>query len=235
MLFLWLDFSNTALDKYETFKSYPFMKRILTTVLAASMMLAGTTVFAQNINVEAGFGMSSTRFDYTLGHVSADLFGGTLGVSYAIPVIEQTLDFAPGIQFGYFTKGNVDIYNYDDISLTETYLAVPLDFNLKFPMSDDMKLMIVAGPTLDLGLTSRIKEKNTSMEYDIYSGQLKDYTKYGRFDVLIGGGVAFDVMDTVRFSVRYDYGLLNRNGGNLTSGVLKIHRSQLKLGVGFLF
>ena len=73
------------------------------------------------------------------------------------------------------------------------------------------------------------------MEYDIYSGQLKDYTKYGRFDVLIGGGVAFDVMDAVRFSVRYDYGLLNRNGGNLTSGVLKIHRSQLKLGVGFLF
>ena len=211
------------------------MKRFFTTVLAASMMLAGTTMFAQNVNVEAGFGMSSTRFDYTLGHVSADLFGGTLGVSYAIPVIDQTLDFAPGVQFGYFTKGNVDIYGYDDISFTETYLAVPLDFNLKFDMSEDMRFLIFAGPTLDLGLTSRIKEKATSMEYDIYSGKLSDYTKYGRFDVLIGGGVGFDVMDAVRFSVRYDYGLINRNGGNLTSGVLKIHRSQLKLGVGFLF
>ena len=204
-------------------------------MFVAAAILFGTNSNAQNINVEAGFGMSSTRFDYTLGHVSADLFGGTLGVSYAIPVIEQTLDFAPGVQFGYFTKGSVDIYGYDNISLTETYLAVPLDFNLKFPMSDDMKLMIVAGPTLDLGLSSRIKEKSTSMEYDIYSGQLKEYTKYSRFDVLIGGGVAFDVMDAVRFSVRYDYGLVNRNGGNLTSGFLKIHRSQLKLGVGFLF
>jgi hypothetical protein len=42
-------------------------------------------------------------------------------------------------------------------------------------------------------------------------------------------------MDAVRFSIRYDYGVVNRNGGNLTSGVLKIHRSQLKLGVGFMF
>lgn len=235
MLFLWLDFSNTALDKYETFKSYPFMKRILTTVLAASMMLAGTTVFAQNINVEAGFGMSNTNFNALGYKANADLFGGTLGVSYAIPVLEQTLDFAPGVRFGYFTKSNVDIYGYDDISFTETYLEVPLDLNLKFAMSDDMRFVVFAGPTLDLGLTSRIKEKSTSLEYDIYSGELKDYTKYGRFDVLIGGGVAFDVMDAVRFSVRYDYGLLNRNGGNLTSGVLKIHRSQLKLGVGFLF
>ena len=33
----------------------------------------------------------------------------------------------------------------------------------------------------------------------------------------------------------YDYGVVNRNGGNLTSGVLKIHRSQLKFGVGFMF
>ena len=211
------------------------MKRILTTLIAASMMLAGTTLFAQNVVVEAGFGMSNTNFNALGYKANADLFGGTLGVSYAIPVIEQTLDFAPGVQFGYFTKGNVDIYGYDNVSFTETYLAVPLDFNLKIDMSEDMRFLFFAGPTLDLGLTSRIKEKSTSMEYDIYSGKLSDYTKYGRFDVLIGGGVGFDVMDAVRFSVRYDYGLINRNGGNLTGGLLKIHRSQLKLGVGFLF
>ena len=192
-------------------------------------------MFAQNVVVEAGFGMSNTNFNALGYKANADLFGGTLGVSYAIPVIEQTLDFAPGVQFGYFTKGNVDIYGYDNVSFTETYLAVPLDFNFIIDMSEDMRFLVFAGPTLDLGLTSRIKEKATSMEYDIYSGKLSDYTKYGRFDVLIGGGVGFDVMDAVRFSVRYDYGLINRNGGNLTGGLLKIHRSQLKLGVGFLF
>ncbi|MBR4756845.1 MAG: PorT family protein, partial [Bacteroidales bacterium] len=196
--------------------------------------LAGTSLFAQNIAVEAGFGLSSTRFDL-LGHKTADLWGGTLGLSYEIPVMEGTVGFAPGIQFGYFTKGDVDVFGLTNVSFTETYLAVPLDFNLHMAMSEDMKFIVFAGPTIDLGLTSRIKEKATGMEYDIYSGSLSNLTKYTRYDVLIGGGVGLDVMDAVRFSLRYDYGLVNRNGGNLTSGLLKVHRSQLKFGVAFLF
>ncbi|MBQ8061344.1 MAG: PorT family protein [Bacteroidales bacterium] len=212
------------------------MKKFLTTLLAASMMLAGTSVFAQNLNVEAGFGLSSTRFDYTLGSATADLYGGTLGLSYEIPLVEGTFGFAPGVQFGYFTGGNVNLpFNLGQASFNESYLAVPLDLNLHLPMSEDIKFLVVAGPTLDLGLTSRAKLKDTSAEYDIYDGALGDMTKYNRFDVLIGGGLGVDVMDAVRFTVRYDYGLINRNGGNLTSGFLKVHRSQLKLGVGFLF
>ena len=211
------------------------MRKLLTIILVGAMSLAGTGLSAQNLVAEVGFGPSDTRFDYTLGHVSADLYGGTLGLSYDIPLIEGSVGFAPGIQFGYFTGGDVNIYDYTKVGFTETYLAVPLDLNIKFPMSDDMRIVVFAGPTLDLGLTSRVKEKSTSMEYDIYSGQLSGYTKYSRFDVLLGGGVAFDVMDAVRFSVRYDYGVVNRHGGNLTSGVLKIHRSQLKIGVGFIF
>ena len=211
------------------------MKRLLTIILAASAMFAGTTVFAQNVAVEAGFGLSNTNFNALGYKANADLYGGTLGVSYEIPLLPGTLGFAPGVQFGYFTKGNVNIYGYDNISFTETYVAVPLDFNFHFNLSDDMKFLVFAGPTLDLGLTSRIKEKSTSMEYDIYSGKLADYTNYTRYDVLLGGGVGFDVMDAVRFSVRYDYGVVNRNGGNLTSGLLKIHRSQFKLGIAFLF
>ncbi|MBQ5979270.1 MAG: PorT family protein [Bacteroidales bacterium] len=212
------------------------MKKILTTLLAASMMLAGTSVFAQNLAVEAGFGLSSTRFNYTLGSTTADLYGGTLGLSYEIPVVEGTIGFAPGVQVGYFTGGDVNLpFNLGKASFNESYLAVPLDLNLHLPISEDMKFLIVAGPTLDLGLTSRAKLKDTSAEYDIYDGALGDMTKYNRFDVLIGGGLGLDVMDAVRFTVRYDYGLINRNGGNLTSGFLKVHRSQLKLGVGFLF
>ena len=210
------------------------MKRIITTIFAACLALAGTTVFAQNMAVEAGFGLSTTKFDYTLGHTNADLYGGTLGISYEIPDVEGTLGFAPGLQFGYFTKSDVNISNYANVSFTETYLAVPLDFNLHMNLSGDMKLLVFAGPTLDLGLTSRVKEKSTSVEYDIYSGKLSDYTKYTRYDVLVGGGLGLDVMDAVRFSVRYDYGLVNRNGGS-TSNLLEIHRSQLKLGVAFLF
>ena len=212
------------------------MKRIITTLISAAIALAGTSAMAQNVVVEAGFGLSSTSFkalDYKVAN--ADLFGGTLGVSYQMPMGETGLRFAPGVRFGYFTKGGIDAFGLTEVSLTETYLEVPLDFNYAFPVSDDMKLVVMAGPTLDVGLTSRIKEKSTGMEYDIYSGSLKDYTKYSRFDLLLGGGLAFDVMDVVRFSVRYDYGVLNRNAGNLTSGLVKVHRGQLKIGVGLLF
>ena len=220
----------------EFIQSYSIMKKILTTILAASMMLAGTGVFAQNIAVEAGFGLSSTRFDYTLGNTTADLYGGTVGLSYEIPLVEGTIGLAPGIQFGYFTGGNVNLpFKLGQASFNESYLAVPLDINLHLPISEDIKFLVVAGPTFDLGLTSRAKVKDTSVEYDIYDGALGDMTKYTRYDVLVGGGLGLDVMDAVRFTVRYDYGLINRNGGNLTSGFLKVHRSQLKLGVGFLF
>ena len=211
------------------------MKRIITTILAASMMLAGTTVFAQNITVEGGFGLSSTKFDYTLGNVTADLYGGTIGISYERPLVEGTVGFAPGIQVGYFTGGSVNLpFDLGQASFSESYIAVPLDINLHFPISEDIKVLAFAGPTIDFGLTSRAKEKSSGIEYDFYDGALKDLTKYTRYDVLVGGGLGIDVMDAVRFSVRYDYGVVNRNGGS-TSGILKIHRSQLKLGVGFLF
>jgi len=210
------------------------MKKILTTILAVSMAFAGTTLSAQNLVAELGVGLSNTNFNALGYKANADLYGGTLGLSYEMPVYGN-IGFAPGLRFGYFTKGDVDVYGYDSVAFTETYLEVPLDFNIHLPMSEDMSFVIFAGPTVDLGLTSRIKEATTSAEYEIYSGELSEYTKYSRFDVLIGGGIGLDVMDAVRFSLRYDYGLINRNGGNLTSGILRIHRSQLKLGVGFIF
>ncbi len=212
------------------------MRKIVTTILVGVLALAGSTAFAQNIAVEAGFGLSSTRFNYTLGSATADLYGGTVGLSYEIPVVEGSIGFAPGIQFGYFTGADVNLpFKLGQASFNESYLAVPLDLNLHLPVSDDIKFLIVAGPTLDFGLSSRAKVKETSIEYDIYDGALGDMTKYTRYDVLVGGGMGVDVMDAVRFTVRYDYGVINRNGGNLTSGFLKVHRSQLKLGVGFLF
>ena len=75
------------------------------------MALVGTSVHAQNLVAEVGFGLSTTRFDYSLGHANADLFGGTLGLSYDIPLIEGTIGFAPGLQFGYFTKSDVNAFN----------------------------------------------------------------------------------------------------------------------------
>ncbi|MBR1926953.1 MAG: PorT family protein [Bacteroidales bacterium] len=218
------------------------MRKVFIPVLATLMMLAGTSMSAQNLSIEAGFGMSNTNFNVANFYkANADLFGGTVGLNYRVPLAVEGLGFDTGLIFAYFTKSGVDVFAkisgeaLSNVAFTEEYLQVPLNLDFRIPMSDDLSLMILAGPTLDLGLSSTVKEKSSGMRYRIYDGMLSDFTKYRRFDVLIGGGLAFDVMDAVRFSVRYDYGLVNRNGGNFTGGVLKIHRSQLKLGVGFLF
>ena len=212
------------------------MKKLFTTLLAASMMLAGTTVFAQNLCLEAGFGLSSTKFDLPLiNDKTADLYGGTIGLSYEIPVVQDVFGVAPGVQFGYFTGSKVELpFNLGEAGFAESYVAVPIDLNLHLAVSDDMKFLVFAGPTLDLGITSTVKRDGSDKSLDFYEGTLSDLSKYTRYDVLVGGGLGLDVMNAVRFTVRYDYGLVNRNGGS-TSDLLKIHRSQLKLGVGFLF
>ena len=57
-------------------------------------------------------------------------------------------------------------------------------------------------------------------------------TKPNKFDILIGGGVALDVMDMVRVSVGYNQGLLNRN--NDSDGSV-IKTSGVNFGVAYLF
>ena len=59
-----------------------------------------------------------------------------------------------------------------------------------------------------------------------------DEYKYGRFDVMLGGGVAVDFFDIVRFNIGYDYGLVNRYTGDAD---YTRHRSQLTVGVAYLF
>ena len=89
------------------------------------------------------------------------------------------------------------------------------------------------GPTLSYGLTSKVAvpvSGDSKHTYDIYDGELSNWTKYKNFDVMVGGGVGLDFENMVRFTVGYDYGLLNRGGSTVN-----VHRQQLHAGVAFLF
>ena len=81
------------------------MKKLFTTLLAASMMLAGTTVFAQNLCLEAGFGLSSTKFDLPLiNDKTADLYGGDVPVDTSLLSIQnyyESMWLARGLNIRY--------------------------------------------------------------------------------------------------------------------------------------
>lgn len=207
------------------------MKRFLTTVLAASLMLIGTNAFAQ-LSVAAGFGNSQTKFDINVLNViktshNANLNGFYAGASYNIPVGTSGLGIAPGVYFAYMTDKDVDIYVASG-NLVESYLEIPLDLNLKFPIADGLNGVIYAGPTFAYGVASKVNSGSTTI--DLYDGTISNYLDYNRIDVLAGGGIGVEFENMVRFDVGYDFGLLNRGGS--TVGV---HRNQLHAGVAFMF
>ena len=207
------------------------MKRFLTTVLAASLMLIGTNAFAQ-LSVAAGFGNSQTKFDINVLNViktshNANLNGFYAGASYNIPVGTSGLGIAPGVYFAYMTDKDVDIYVASG-DLVESYLEIPLDLNLKFPIADGLNGVIYAGPTFAYGVASKVNSGSTTI--DLYDGTISNYLDYNRIDVLAGGGIGVEFENMVRFDVGYDFGLLNRGGSTVA-----VHRNQLHAGVAFMF
>ena len=207
------------------------MRKFITTILAASLALTGTNAFAQ-LSVAAGFGNSQTKFDINVLNViktshNANLNGFYAGASYNIPVGTSGLGIAPGVYFAYMTDKDVDIYVASG-DLVESYLEIPLDLNLKFPIADGLNGVIYAGPTFAYGVASKVNSGSTTI--DLYDGTISNYLDYNRIDVLAGGGIGVEFENMVRFDVGYDFGLLNRGGS--TVGV---HRNQLHAGVAFMF
>lgn len=201
------------------------MKRFLTTVLAASLMLIGTNAFAQ-LSVAAGFGNSQTKIEEKILDVlsrDANLNGFYAGASYNIPVGTSGLGIAPGIYFAYLTDKDVDFYVAEG-DLTESYVQIPVDVNMKFPIADGLTGVIYAGPTLSYGVASKISD------YDLYDGTGAKVLDYDRLEVLAGGGIGVEFENMVRFDVGYDFGLLNRGGNKIA-----VHRNQLHAGVAFMF
>ena len=212
------------------------MKKFFTAVLAGAMMLIGTSAFAQ-ASLGAGYVYGKTNIDVNIlsiltSEVDASLNGFYLGGSYNIPVGTSGLGIAPGLYFSYLTKDNANLAVAEG-DLTETYFTAPIDLNLGVPVGDGLRFIVFGGPTLSYGLTSKVAvpvSGDSKHTYDIYDGELSNWTKYKNFDVMVGGGVGLDFENMVRFTVGYDYGLLNRGGSTVN-----VHRQQLHAGVAFLF
>ncbi len=211
------------------------MKKILSTLFAASMMLLGTAAIAQP-SIGAGYLNSTDKTKSGSTTNSTNLSGFYLGGSYNIN-LGGSLNVAPGLYYSLLTKSDAnDYYGFAStkVDVTEHYLSVPVMFNLGLPLADGIIGRVYAGPTLAYGLASNTKVKGTVVGFSTDStvDNYDDDYNYGRFDILLGGGVAIEFYDIVRFNVGYDYGLVNRYTGD---GDITRHRAQLNVGVAYLF
>ena len=211
------------------------MKKFFSTLLAASLMLIGTQAFAQT-SVNAGYLNSSQSFSESNSN-SINSNGAYAGISFNIP-LAGGFGIAPGLYYSMITNksGSTGTILGIPVSASSTFMEhavnVPLYLNYNLNLASDSNFFIFAGPTAQYGLASTTKlaggvgEYSGDKKYDNY-----DNENYNRFNVYLGGGVGFQV-SAIQITVGYDYGLMNLyKGENAT----KTHRSNLKLGLGFVF
>ena len=212
------------------------MKKLLATLLAASLALIGTQAFAQ-MSVNAGYLNTSSRNSNASN--PSNYNGFYAGVTYNIPIVAG-LCVAPGVYYSMIggketSSGSLGglISGSNTTTFTEHAINGSINLNYGFQVARDMRAFVFAGPTLQYGFSSKIKSKtdvggiisgSSNSTYDLYENTLKP------LNIFIGGGIGMEVAN-FQVTVGYDYGLMNISKNTNTT----INRSGLKLGVGFLF
>lgn len=198
------------------------------------MMLIGTAAIAQP-SLGIGYLNSTDKVKSGSTTKTTNLNGFYVGGSYNIN-LAGSFGVAPGLQYGLATKSDADSYFgiNTNVDVTEHYLSIPVMFNAGLTFADGIVGRVYAGPSLAYGIASDTKVKGSIAGFskDTKINNYGDDYHYGRFDVMLGGGVAVEFFDMVRFNVGYDYGLVNRYTGD---GDITRHRSQFNIGVAYLF
>ena len=181
------------------------MKKIILTLALAAVAAIGA-------HAQIGVGVGYTQKNFS--DVFKNEGGLFVGANYNIELVNG-LAVAPGIDFAMVS------YKKDDLNYQkENYLAIPVMFNYAINLVDGFKLVPYLGPTFSYGISGKAKGgvswggiTLSSDEYDVY----ETFDDYNRLDIMIGGGVALDVMDMVRVQIGYNLGLLNRNNDILAA------------------
>ena len=138
------------------------MKKILSTLLAASLMLLGTQAFAQ-MSVNAGY-LNSTQSFGDSNTKSINSNGAYAGVSFNIP-LSGGFAVAPGVYYSMITNKTeasgripfLDIPISGASTFMEHAINVPVYFNYGMDLARDTNVFIYAGPTAQYGLASTTK------------------------------------------------------------------------------
>lgn len=211
------------------------MKKILSTLLAVSLMLLGTQAFAQ-ISVNAGYLNSSFKVG---NNDPSNANGAFAGVSFNVP-LAGGLAIAPGVYYSMITSkesasGTIPFLNIP-ISGASTFMEhainVPAYLNYTIGLNRDTNFFIYGGPTFQYGLASTVKGEasiGSAGGETTYSNY--DNENYNRMNLYLGGGIGINAGGYM-ITLGYDYGMMNQyKGENATNA----HRSNLKIGVGYNF
>ena len=203
------------------------MKKILSSVLVASLMLLTTSAFAQ-FSVGAGYVNSKTTLSSGSSTYSAPSNGFYAGFDYNVPV-GDILGLSAGVNFEYLMSKDYKLAGVINGDFKEQYINVPVRINAGMNFGDGIRFLVFAGPTFSYGLAGpwEAGAGPVSVKGDVY----KD-NGWNRFDVLVGGGAGLELMDKIRLTVGYDLGMFNRLPEDSND---KVSRNRLHAGIALLF
>ena len=204
------------------------MKKVIFSLLAASLMLLGTNAFAQ-ISVNAGYLNSTLASKNSTDNAN----GAYAGITLNIPVAGG-FGIAPGVYYSMLTSkdtANIGTIVSTSGTFMEHAINVPVYLNYAFDLARDAKIFIFGGPTAQYGLASTVKyDANVAGISGSNTVSNYDNENYNRLNVYLGGGMGFGI-GALQITVGYDYGMMNQ----YKNTDVACHRSNLKLGVGFAF
>ena len=199
------------------------MKKILTSVLVASLMLLGTSAFAQ-VSVGAGYVNGKYNYANSNSKYSQNANGFYAGLEYNVPVGE-VLGISAGVNYEMLMSKDYNLYSISG-NLKEQYINVPVRLNIGANLGDS-RVFFFGGPTMSYALSSKaeVGVAGITGSVDLYD---KDILK-NRFDVMVGAGVGIDLMERFRVTVGYDFGMFNKLDDGDDSASTKFTRDRLPL------
>ena len=188
--------------------------------LFLSIVVAAATAICANAQLYVGAGYSYSPTASKAGKITErfDRNGFYIQAGYGLNVGKH-LGIVPGLEYEVVTKTE------NDVKQPEQYLNIPVKVTYGFSLGNIVELGAFVAPTFSMGLTSKAKVDDTSV--DMYG----EDGFYKRGDFRVGLGVYCDLIEKVRINLNYNFGVVNRSKVDDTT----IRRNGVQLGVAYLF
>lgn len=188
--------------------------------LFLSILVAALTAVCASAQLYVGAGYSYSPTASKAGKITErfDRNGFYIQAGYGLNVGKH-LGIVPGLEYEVVTKTE------DEVKSPEQYLNIPVKVTYGFSLGKIVELGAFVAPTFSMGLTSKAKVDDTSL--DMYG----EDGFYKRGDFRVGLGVYCDLIEKVRINLNYNFGVVNRSKVDDTT----LRRNGVQLGVAYMF
>ncbi|MDY5781640.1 MAG: porin family protein [Candidatus Cryptobacteroides sp.] len=188
--------------------------------LFLSILVAALTAVCASAQLYVGAGYSYSPTASKAGKITErfDRNGFYIQAGYGLNVGKH-LGIVPGLEYEVVTKTE------DEVKSPEQYLNIPVKVTYGFSLGNIVELGAFVAPTFSMGLTSKAKVDDTSL--DMYG----EDGFYKRGDFRVGLGVYCDLIEKVRINLNYNFGVVNRSKVD----DITMRRNGVQLGVAYMF